>query len=544
MRMNRQSRPMLPEWQALERHAAALRSRSLRELFAEDPERGGRLALRAEGFYVDYSKNRVTDETRVLLFRLAAACGLAGETRRLFAGEAVNETEGRPALHWALRDLSSGALAIAGEDIMPRIRDVRERMAAAAGRLRAGQWLGHSGRPIRRLVHVGIGGSDLGPRMACAALRFFSQGGPRIDFVSNLDPGQMGETLRRLAPEETLFVLASKTFTTQETLANAACARDWLLGRFPDRAALARHVVAVTANPQAARDWGVAAENVFEFWDWVGGRFSLPSAVGLPLMAAIGPERFLELLRGYEAMDRHFRSAPPEANLPLLLALLGVWNAVFLGLPAHAVLPYSHALRLLPAFLQQLEMESNGKGVDRQGRAVGYATAPVLWGGPGTDGQHAFFQLLHQGTPAVSCDFIGFRRSLDPFADHHEQLLANLVAQTQALAFGRGREELARDHVPVAQRPFRAFPGDRISTTILADELTPGTLGRLIALYEHKVFAQGVIWNIDSFDQWGVELGKTIAARLLPKIKGEAPASDEDSSTRELIRYVRDGQEK
>ncbi len=291
--MNRQSRPMLPEWQALERHAAALRSRSLRELFAEDPERGGRLALRAEGFYVDYSKNRVTDETRVLLFRLAAACGLAGETRRLFAGEAVNETEGRPALHWALRDLSSGALAIAGEDIMPRIRDVRERMAAAAGRLRAGQWLGHSGRPIRRLVHVGIGGSDLGPRMACAALRFFSQGGPRIDFVSNLDPGQMGETLRRLAPEETLFIVASKTFTTQETLANAACARDWLLGRFPDRAALARHVVAVTANPQAARDWGVAAENVFEFWDWVGGRFSLPSAVGLPLMAAIGPERFL-----------------------------------------------------------------------------------------------------------------------------------------------------------------------------------------------------------------------------------------------------------
>jgi glucose-6-phosphate isomerase len=301
-------------------------------------------------------------------------------------------------------------------------------------------------------------------------------------------------------------------------------------------------VVAVTANPQAARDWGVAAENVFEFWDWVGGRFSLPSAVGLPLMAAIGPERFLELLRGYEAMDRHFRTAPAEANLPLRLALLGVWNAAFLGLPAHAVLPYSHALRLLPAFLQQLEMESNGKGVDRQGRAVDYATSPVLWGGPGTDGQHAFFQLLHQGTPAVSCDFIGFRRSLDPFADHHEQLLANLFAQSQALAFGRGREELARDHVPAAQRPFRVFPGDRVSTTILADALTPGTLGRLIALYEHKVFAQGVIWNIGSFDQWGVELGKTIAARLLPKVKGEADAGDEDGSTRGLIRYCRESE--
>lgn len=537
--MNRRNRPGLPEWRALARHAATMKRRSLRDLFAADPERGRRFSARAEGIYLDYAKNPLLDKTLELLRALAAACGLEEEKRRLFSGRAVNETEKRPALHWALRDTSGRPLPVAGRDVMPAIREVRERMAAAAGRLRAGDWLGHGGRPLDHVVHIGIGGSDLGPRMACAALRFYTAPGLSFHFVANLDPGQLAETLRPLSPERTLFLLASKTFTTQETLANAAAARDWLLGHFRDRAALDRHVAAVTANPQAARSWGVAADNVFEFWDWVGGRYSLPSAVGLPLMMAIGPERFQELLAGFEQMDRHFRSAPPAENLPELLALLGIWQAGFLGAATRAVLPYSHALRLFPAYLQQLEMESNGKGVDREGREVAYATAPVLWGGPGSEGQHAFFQLLHQGTQVVPCDFIGFRNSLDPFRDHHEQLLANLLAQAQALAFGRSRSELEAEGIAAPLLPFRAFPGNRPSTVLLADELTPAALGKLIALYEHKVFVQALIWNIFPFDQWGVELGKKIAARLLPVLKGEEPAQGEDSSTRALIEYIK-----
>jgi len=536
--MNRRSRPTLPEWRALERHAAEMKRRTLRELFAADPGRGRRFALRAEGLYLDYSKNPLNSETLGLLLALADACGLEKEKARLFAGEAVNETEARPALHWALRDTSGRTLAVDGRDVMPALREVRERMAAAAGRIRSGNWLGTGGRPLDHVVHVGIGGSDLGPRMACAALRFYSAPGLSLHFVANLDPSHLAETLRPLSPERTLFILASKTFTTQETLANADAARDWLLGHFRDRACLERHVVAVTANPQAARSWGVAADNIFEFWDWVGGRYSLPSAVGLPLMMAIGPERFQEMLSGYEALDRHFREAPAMENLPLLLALLGVWHASFLGAATHAVLPYSHSLRLLPDYLQQLEMESNGKSADREGRPGAYATAPVLWGGPGTDGQHAYFQLLHQGTQAVPCDLIGFRRSLDPFRDHHEQLLANLLAQAQALAFGRCRGELEAEGVAGPSLPFRAFPGNRPSTVLLADELTPATLGKLVALYEHKVFAQSVIWNIFPFDQWGVELGKKIAGRLLPLVKGEAPADGEDSSTSAMIDFI------
>ncbi len=537
--MNRRTRSKMPEWLALKEHAASMKRRHLRDLFAADPERGRRYALQAEGIYLDYSKNPLSDETLKLLFALARACDLEQETRRLFSGEKINQTEGRPVLHWALRDASGCPLPVDGVDVMPLIREVRERMAAAAGRMRSGNWIGHGGRSLRHIVHIGIGGSDLGPRMACSALSFYSQLDLPVHFVSNLDPGHLAATLRFLSPETTLFILASKTFTTQETMANAAGARDWLLEHFQDRAALGRHVVAVTANPQAALAWGIAAENVFEFWDWVGGRYSLPSAVGLPLMMSVGPERFMEMLSGFEAMDNHFRSAPPQANLPLLLALLGVWHADFMGAATHAVLPYSQYLRLFPAFLQQLEMESNGKGVDRDGREVDYATAPVLWGEPGTGGQHAFFQLLHQGTQAVPCDFIGFRRTLDPFRDHHEQLLANLFAQAQALAFGSTREELAHAGVPAEILPYREFPGSRPSNILLAEELTPGVLGKLIALYEHKVFAQGVLWNIFSFDQWGVELGKRIAGRLLPKIKGELPADDEDSSTRALIEYCR-----
>lgn len=539
--MNRRTRSTMPEWLALKEHAAGMKRRHLRDLFADDPERGRRYVLRAEGMVLDYSKNPLSDETLKMLFALAGACDLQQETRRLFSGERINRTEGRPALHWALRDTSGGSLPVDGVDVMPLIREVRERMAAAAGRMRSGDWIGHGGRPLRQIVHIGIGGSDLGPRMACSALKFYSRSDLPVHFVSNLDPAHLSATLRSLSPETTLFILASKTFTTQETMANAAGARDWLLEHFQDRAALGRHVVAVTANPQAALDWGVAPENVFEFWDWVGGRYSLPSAVGLPLMMSVGPERFMEMLSGFEAMDRHFRSAPPQANLPLLLALLGVWHADFMGAATHAVLPYSQYLRLFPAFLQQLEMESNGKGVDRDGRKVDYATAPVLWGEPGTGGQHAFFQLLHQGTQVVPCDFIGFRRSLDPFRDQHEQLLANLFAQAQALAFGRTRQELARAGTPAQLQPYCEFPGNRPSNILLAEELTPAVLGRLIALYEHKVFAQGVLWNIFSFDQWGVELGKRIAGRLLPQIKGETSADGEDSSTRALIEYCRKG---
>jgi glucose-6-phosphate isomerase len=538
--MNRERRTQMPEWQALRRHAAKIKNLHLRDLFAADPGRGRRFALEAEGIRLDYSRNPVTDETMDLLIALARACGLEGEIGRLFAGEKVNGTENRPALHWALREQGEGPVLVDGADVLPAIRRVRQRMAEAAERIRGGRWLGYGGRPLTHVVNLGIGGSDLGPRMACEALRFYSQRDLHVHFVSNLDPSHLAETLRPLSPENTLFVIASKTFTTQETMANAAGARNWLMEHFQEASALRHHFAAATANPQAALDFGVAAANVFEFWEWVGGRYSLCSAVGLPLMMAVGAEHFEEMLRGFWAMDDHFRRAPLERNLPALLALLGVWLVDFHDAAAQAVLPYDQYLRLFPAYLQQLEMESNGKSVDRAGAAVDYATAPVIWGGPGTQGQHAFFQLLHQGSRAVPCDFIGFRRSLNPFRDQHEQLLANLIAQGQALAFGKPREELEREGVPEALQPFRAFAGDRPSNTLLADELTPAALGRLIALYEHKVFVQGVIWNVFSFDQWGVELGKSLARQLLPRLKGQAAAApDEDGSTRALIEYLR-----
>jgi glucose-6-phosphate isomerase len=537
--MNRGTRTELPEWRALRRHAGKIAGIDLRALFAADAGRGERFAAEAAGIHLDYSRQPLTGETLKKLFALARACGLEAENARLFAGERVNETEDRPALHWALRDLSGRPVVVDGQDVMPGIRGVRERMAAVARKVRAGEWLGSTGRPVTQVVNLGIGGSDLGPRMACAALRHYSQRQLSLHFVSNIDPSHIAETLRPLPAEQTLFIVASKTFATQETLANAAVARAWLRERLGSSASPEGHFIAATARPDAAIAWGIPAANVFEFWDWVGGRYSLASAVGLPLMIAIGPERFEEMLRGCWEMDEHFRRAPQEDNLPVILALLGVWHADFLGARTHAVLPYDQYLELFPAYLQQLEMESSGKSVDRNGRAVGYPTGPVLWGEPGTNGQHAFYQLLHQGTQAVPCDFIGFRRSLNPFQDHHERLLANMIAQGQALAFGRSRAELEKEGVPAGQLPFREFAGNRPSSTILADCLTPAALGRLIALYEHKVFAQGVIWNIDSFDQWGVELGKKIASRLLSKLKGEAPSTNEDSSTRALIEYCR-----
>jgi glucose-6-phosphate isomerase len=538
--MSRQSRSRMPEWQALKKHAEKIKKLHLRDLFSADPERGNRFALTAEGLYLDYSKNPVKAETMELLLALARACDLEDEIGRLFAAEKINETENRPVLHWALRNITDEPVAVDGVDVMPLIRKVRERMAEAAERIRSGRWPGFSGKPLTHVVNLGIGGSDLGPRMACAALRFYAEGGPQIHFVSNLDPTHLTETLRPLPPESTLFIIASKTFLTQETMANAAQARAWLMEHYQDAAALRSHFIAVTANPKAALSFGVVAANTFEFWEWVGGRYSLPSAVGLPVMMAVGPERFEEMLRGFWAMDDHFRCTAFEKNLPVLLAMLGVWHADFLDAPSHAVLPYDQYLRLFPSYLQQLDMESSGKSVDRSGAPVDYRTGPVIWGEPGTNGQHAFYQLLHQGSQAVPCDFIGFRRSLNPFRDHHEQLLANMFAQGQALAFGKTRDELVRENVHTALLPFREFPGNRPSSTILADELTPAILGKLIALYEHKVFVQGIIWNIYSFDQWGVELGKTLARRILPRLKGQAaPGPDEDGSTRTLIARYR-----
>ena len=538
--MDRQNRTKMPEWLALRKHAKKIASLHLRDLFAADPERGSRFTVEAEGVRLDYSKNPITAETMELLFRLAAACGLEKEIERMFAAEKINETENRPALHWALRDFSGEAVRVDGRDVMPAILQVRERMAAAAEKIRSGRWLGHGGRPLTHIVNLGIGGSDLGPQMACQALQFYSRRDLHFHFVSNLDPTHLAETLRPLSPENTLFIIASKTFTTRETMANAAGARAWLLGHFSEGTALSSHFAAVTANPQAALAFGIAAENIFEFWEWVGGRYSLASAVGLPVMVAVGPERFEEMLRGYWALDKHFRRSPWSSNLPVLLALLGVWQVNFHDAPTHAVLPYDQYLRRFPAYLQQLDMESNGKSVDRRGRAVDHATGPVLWGEPGTDGQHAFFQLLHQGSQAVPCDFIGFCRSLNPFADHHERLLANMLAQSQALAFGKTRAELARENVPGSLLPFREFPGNRPSNTIMAEELTPAVLGKLVALYEHKVFTQGVLWNIFSFDQWGVELGKSLAEKILPRLAGNAETDTaEDGSTRELVAYCR-----
>jgi glucose-6-phosphate isomerase len=537
--MNRGKRSKLPEWRALRKHAAEIKKLHLRDLFAADPQRGKRFAAEAEGIYLDYSKQPVTAETLELLFRLARACDLEDETRRLFAAEKINETENRPVLHWALRDFSGRPVRVDGVDVMPAIRGVREQMAAASVKIRSGKWLGYSGRPLKHIVNIGIGGSDLGPQMACAALRFYQQRDLHFHFVSNLDPTHLAETLRDLPAESTLFIVASKSFTTQETLTNAATARDWLLEHLRDEAAVGPHFAAVTANPRAALDFGIDPANIFIFWEWVGGRYSLASAVGLPVMMAVGPERFAEMLRGYAAMDGHFRSAPLEKNLPVLLALLGVWQNDFLAAATHAVLPYDQYLRRFPAYLQQLDMESNGKSADRGGAGVDYPTGPVVWGEPGTNGQHAFYQLLHQGSRPVPCDFIGFRRSLNPCRDHQQRLLANMFAQSQALAFGKTRAELSRERVPEALRPFREFPGNRPSSTILADELTPGVLGRLVALYEHKVFVQGVVWNIFSFDQWGVELGKQLARKILPKLKGEAAAAGEDSSTRALIEYFK-----
>jgi glucose-6-phosphate isomerase len=529
-----------PQWQALQQHVRLAGSQHLRELFAADPVRGERLVAEAAGLYLDYSKQRVTDETLALLFDLADACGMQAHIAAMFRGEHVNTTEQRPALHIALRASVSETIEVDGVNVVPEVHAVLDRMASFAGRVRNGEWTGFTGRRIRSVVNIGIGGSDLGPVMACEALRHYSQRDLMLRFVSNVDGTDFVEATRDLDAAETLFIVCSKTFTTLETLTNAHAARNWCLQHLGDEAAVARHFVAVSTNPEGVRAFGIDPDNMFGFWDWVGGRYSMDSAIGLSTMIAIGAENFRDMLAGFHAMDAHFREAPPQRNLPVLMGLLAIWNNDFLGATTVAVLPYAQYLKRFPAYLQQLTMESNGKHVTVGGAPVDCHTGPVYWGEPGTNGQHSFYQLIHQGTRLVPCDFIGFCQPLNPLAGQHDLLMANLFAQGEALAFGRTADEVRGDGVPDAEIAHRTFDGNRPSSTVLAPRLTPHSLGALVALYEHSVFVQATIWNIDPFDQWGVELGKTLARRTAAEIaSSDEPALDHDSSTNALIRRYR-----
>jgi len=527
-------------WKALEEHHEAFRGVHLRDLFALDPGRGERLAAEAAGLYLDYSKNRVMDDTIRLLVALAEERGLRGRIDAMFTGERINVTEARAVLHVALRAPRDASIVVDGEDVVPKVHEVLDRMSAFADRVRSGDWTGATGKRIRNVVNIGIGGSDLGPVMAHEALRAYSDRGLTFRFVSNVDGTDIVEATRDLDPEETLFVVSSKTFTTLETIRNATTAREWALARLRDEAAIARHFVAVSTNEQEVRAFGIDPANMFGFWDWVGGRYSMDSAIGLSTMVAIGPERFRELLDGFHAMDEHFRTAPFDRNLPVLLGLLTVWYADFFGAQSVAVLPYDQYLKRFPAYLQQLTMESNGKSVTLDGRRVDYDTGPVYWGEPGTNGQHSFYQLIHQGTRLIPCDFVAFAQSLNPVGDHHDLLMANVFAQTEALAFGKTAEEVAAEGTPEWLVPHRVFEGNRPTNTILAERLTPHTLGTLVALYEHSVFTQGTIWGVNSFDQWGVELGKVLAKRIGDELGAERESElAHDSSTNALIRRYR-----
>ncbi|MFJ4339796.1 glucose-6-phosphate isomerase [Streptomyces sp. NPDC088915] len=534
----------LPEWAALGKHREQLGTPRLRELFAADPTRGTDLTLRVGDLYLDYSKHLVTDETLTLLRELAAATGVAELRDAMFRGEKINTTEDRAVLHTALRAPRDAVVEVDGENVVPGVHAVLDRMGDFAEKVRAGEWTGHTGRPIKNVVNIGIGGSDLGPAMAYEVLRSYTRRDLTLRFVSNVDGADLHEAVHDLDPAETLFIVASKTFTTIETITNATSARDWLLaGLDAGQEAVAKHFVALSTNAEKVEEFGIDTANMFEFWDWVGGRYSYDSAIGLSLMIAIGPERFREMLDGFHLVDEHFRTAPPEENAPLLLGLLGVWYGNFFDAQSHAVLPYSHYLSKFTAYLQQLDMESNGKSVDRWGERVDWQTGPVVWGTPGTNGQHAYYQLIHQGTKLIPADFIGFARPVDDLEPglvaQHDLLMANFFAQTQALAFGKTPEEVRAEGVPEELVPHKTFRGDHPTTTILADTLTPSVLGQLIALYEHKVFVQGAIWNIDSFDQWGVELGKVLAKRIEPVLTTGEGAEELDSSTAGLVAAYR-----
>jgi glucose-6-phosphate isomerase len=529
-----------PQWQALQQHAQLAGSQHLRELFATDAVRGERFVAEAAGLYLDYSKQRVTDETLALLFDLADACGLQANIAAMFRGEHVNSTERRPALHIALRAPVGETIKVDGVDVVSEVRAVLDRMASFAERVRSGEWTGFTGKRIRNVINIGIGGSDLGPVMAYEALRHYGQRDLTLRFVSNVDGTDFVEATRDLDATETLFIVCSKTFTTLETLTNAQTARSWCLRQLGDEAAVARHFVAVSTNAEGVRAFGIDPDNMFGFWDWVGGRYSMDSAIGLSTMIAIGPENFRDMLAGFHAMDMHFREAPLQRNLPVLMGLLAVWNNNFLDAATVAVLPYAQYLKRFPAYLQQLTMESNGKHVTVDGAPVDCNTGPIYWGEPGTNGQHSFYQLIHQGTRLVPCDFIGFCQPLNPLVEQHDLLMANLFAQGEALAFGKTAAAVRNDGVPEVEIAHRTFDGNRPSNTILALRLTPHSLGALVALYEHSVFVQATIWNIDPFDQWGVELGKTLARRTAAEIaSSEEPPLDHDSSTNALIRRYR-----
>jgi glucose-6-phosphate isomerase len=527
-------------WQALAAHCERLRHVHLRTLFADDPGRGERYVVQDAGLYFDYSKHRITDETVELLMQLAGDVDLRGRIEAMFLGEKINVTEQRAVLHVALRAPRNAVINADGENIVPAVHAVLDRMADFSNQVRDGAWVGHTGMPIRNVINIGIGGSDLGPVMAYEALRHYSARELTFHFVSNVDGTDFAEATRDLDPAETLFIVCSKTFTTLETMTNARTAREWTLRALGDERAVARHFVAVSTNEAEVARFGIDTANMFGFWDWVGGRYSMDSAIGLSTMLAIGPESFREMLAGFHAMDEHFRTTPFERNLPVLMGLLAVWSTNFFGAETIAVLPYEQYLKRFPAYLQQLTMESNGKRVTLNGESVDYATAPIYWGEPGTNGQHSFYQLIHQGTRLIPCDFIGFCQPLSPLPGHHDLLMANLLAQSEALAFGKTPAEVTAEGTPDWLVPHRTFEGNRPSSTILADRLTPETLGKLIALYEHSVFVQGVIWDIDSFDQWGVELGKVLADRIIPELEGDGePSSQHDSSTNALIRHYR-----
>jgi glucose-6-phosphate isomerase len=529
-------------WKALERHCDDVRDSHLRMLFETDPGRGERMVADGAGLYLDYSKNRITEETIQLLSGLADDCGMPERREAMFRGERINVTENRPALHVALRMPRDRSLVVEGVDVVKEVHEVLDRMTAFCERVRSGEWRGHTGRPIRNVINIGIGGSDLGPVMAYEALRYYSRRDMTFRFVSNVDGTDFAEATRGLDPEDTLFIVSSKTFTTLETMTNAQAARRWALDALGDRAAIAKHFVAVSTNAEGVAEFGIDTHNMFGFWDWVGGRYSMDSAIGLSTMLAIGPDRFGEMLAGFHAMDEHFRETPTEQNLPALMGLLAVWYGDFFGAQTAAVLPYDQYLHRFPAYLQQLTMESNGKHVTLDGRRVDYETGAVYWGEPGTNGQHSFYQLIHQGTKLIPCDFIGFRRSLNPLGEHQDLLMANVFAQTEALAFGKTADEVRQEGTPEELVPHRVFVGNRPSNTILADQLTPERLGTLIALYEHSVFVQGAVWGINSFDQWGVELGKVLAKRIVPELQADAePELRHDSSTNTLIRRYRAG---
>lgn len=527
-------------WKALAAHHAEIGQTHLRDLFAQDPTRGERFTAQAEGLFLDYSKNRITTETLKLLIAVAQEAGLKDRIEAMFTGQKINVTENRAVLHVALRAPKSESIVVDGEDVVPAVHEVLDKMSAFADRIRSGEWKGHTGKPIRNVVNIGIGGSDLGPVMAYEALRHYSQRSLTFRFVSNVDSTDFAEAVHDLNADETLFLIASKTFTTLETMTNAHSARDWFLASGAPEAAIAKHFAALSTNAKLVTAFGIDTANMFGFWDWVGGRYSMDSAIGLSTMIAIGPDNFREMLAGFHAMDVHFRTTPLEQNLPALLGMLTVWYTDFFDAQTVAILPYEQYLKRFPAYLQQLTMESNGKHVTLSGETVDYQTGPIYWGEPGTNGQHSFYQLIHQGTRLIPCDFIGFFKTLNPLGHHHDILMANVFAQAEALAFGKTAEQVRADGAPEDLVPHKVFDGNRPSNTLLADQLSPAVLGKLIALYEHAVFTQGIIWNIDSFDQWGVELGKVLAQKIVTELESPTePALAHDSSTSHLIRLYR-----